>query len=145
VRYLLFRYRSYRLTGTNSHRYGAVVRGQNAYVPPGARKGGPLPPSQPAPGETSAKSDTIPKVSVNGPDGSVLAPAQTPAVKTTASTPGAGPTVAANVRDISCPNAHFFILFVSSLAARRCCSCLPSVRDQRKAEIDSEATSTRQE
>jgi len=129
VRYLLSGYRLNRLTGTNSRRYGAVVRGQNAYVPPGARKGGPLPPSQPAPvvaGETSAKADAIPKVSVNGPDGSVLAPAQTPAVKSTASTPGAGPTVAANVRDISCRNAHFFHS-VCIIASRPPMLFLPSV------------------
>lgn len=148
MRYLLFGYRLCQLTPTNPRRYGAVVRGQNAYVPPGARKGGPLPPSQPTPvvaGDTSAKADAIPKVSINGPDGSVLAPTQTPAVKTTASTPGAASTVTTNVRDISCSICLFLILFVSSLAACRCCSCLPSVRDQRKAEIDSEATGTRQE
>ncbi|KAG5734677.1 hypothetical protein E4T56_gene18681, partial [Termitomyces sp. T112] len=39
-------------------KYGAVVRGQNAYVPPGARK-------QPTPPD-------IPKVSINGPDGTAL-------------------------------------------------------------------------
>jgi len=90
------------LTQAPIPRYGAVVRGQNAYVPPGARKGGPLPPSQPTTvaGET-VKADTIPKVSINGPDGSILAPTQTPAVKTTTSTPGAAPTVTTNVRDIS--------------------------------------------
>lgn len=102
MRYLLFGYRLCQLTGTNSRRYGAVVRGQNAYVPPGARKGGPV-----VAGDTSAKADAIPKVSINGPDGSVLAPTQTPAVKTTASTPGATPTVTTNVRGISCSIACF--------------------------------------
>ncbi|GJE88624.1 PAB1-binding protein-like protein [Phanerochaete sordida] len=69
--------------GTNEEdRYGAVVRSANAYVPPGARKatggasntnGG-----SPAPSATSAKSE-IPKVSVNGPDGSGAKEPQKPA------------------------------------------------------------------
>lgn len=59
-------------------RYGAVVRSANAYVPPGARKSGSVttPP---------AKSD-IPKVAVNGPDGSAIAVAPS---TTTSSTPSA--------------------------------------------------------
>ncbi|KAI0749362.1 LsmAD domain-containing protein [Daedaleopsis nitida] len=66
-------------SGTNEEdKYGAVVRSANAYVPPGARKTGSVttPP---------AKSD-IPKVAVNGPDGSavVVAPSAT-----TLSTPSA--------------------------------------------------------
>ena len=59
------------------HRYGAVVRGQNAYVPPGARKTGVGAPSA-EDVVTSIKGD-VPKVSVNGPDGtSVAAQAQSP-------------------------------------------------------------------
>jgi hypothetical protein len=46
-------------------RYGAVVRGTGAYVPPGARK---MPLSPPASG---AKLD-IPKVAVNAPDGAIV-------------------------------------------------------------------------
>ena len=60
-----------------------------------------------AAGETSAKADAIPNVSINGPDGSVLAPTQTLAVQPTVSTPGVAPTVTANVREISYPIAHF--------------------------------------
>ncbi|KAL0061938.1 poly(A)-binding protein binding protein [Marasmius tenuissimus] len=49
-------------------RYGAVVRGANAYVPPGARKtagaGGAIAPAKPA---------DVPKVAVNGPDGAAVA------------------------------------------------------------------------
>ncbi|KAG6817336.1 hypothetical protein H0H87_009934 [Tephrocybe sp. NHM501043] len=57
-------------------RYGAVVRGTNAYVPPGARKPGVLPP--PANNATVAPPATadVPKLSVNGPDGVTL-PSQT--------------------------------------------------------------------
>jgi hypothetical protein len=52
-------------------RYGAVVRGNNAYVPPGARKPGDI-----APVGNAAKAD-IPKLAVNGPDGTSV-PSQTP-------------------------------------------------------------------
>ncbi|KAG6820949.1 hypothetical protein H0H93_009185 [Arthromyces matolae] len=60
-------------SGVNEEdKYGAVVRGANAYVPPGARKsGGPAPASS----STTTAMD-IPKVSVNGPDG-VKLPSQT--------------------------------------------------------------------
>lgn len=67
--------------GTNEEeRYGAVVRSANAYVPPGARKaaaaaaanGGSPPSTMPAKPE-------IPKVSVNGPDGSGAKESQKPA------------------------------------------------------------------
>ncbi|KAI0833465.1 LsmAD domain-containing protein [Trametes gibbosa] len=54
-------------------KYGAVVRGANAYVPPGARKG-----TTPTGGPVKAD---VPKVAVNAPDGS--------AVQTTSSTPTA--------------------------------------------------------
>lgn len=52
-------------------KYGAVVRGAGAYVPPGARRGGP--PVAPPAGKPE-----IPKVSVNGPDGTSVAPANVP-------------------------------------------------------------------
>ncbi|KAH9850336.1 hypothetical protein C2E23DRAFT_322598 [Lenzites betulinus] len=54
-------------------KYGAVVRGANAYVPPGARKG-----STPTGGPVKAD---LPKVAVNAPDGAT--------VQTTSSTPTA--------------------------------------------------------
>ncbi|TRM64619.1 hypothetical protein BD626DRAFT_492463 [Schizophyllum amplum] len=53
-------------SGVNEEdRYGAVVRGPGAYVPPGARRGDPAP---------AAKVE-VPKVSVNGPDGKAAQPA----------------------------------------------------------------------
>ena len=66
-------------------RYGAVVRGQNAYIPPGARKGtgGALsPPTNPSGSSaTAATKQEIPKLSVNGPDGAAVAQAQSPSDK----------------------------------------------------------------
>ncbi|KAH9481288.1 PAB1-binding protein 1 [Psilocybe cubensis] len=59
-------------------KYGAVVRGQNAYVPPGARAKGAVSFIAPAaPPQTEAKAE-IPKVSVNGPDGTSITNAQAP-------------------------------------------------------------------
>ncbi|KDR76155.1 hypothetical protein GALMADRAFT_139891 [Galerina marginata CBS 339.88] len=68
-------------SGANEEdKYGAVVRGQNAYVPPGARKGSfPAPPTTnttPATASsTEAKAD-VPKVSINGPDGAAVSSTQ---------------------------------------------------------------------
>ncbi|KAJ6531780.1 hypothetical protein B0H19DRAFT_1188535 [Mycena capillaripes] len=59
-------------SGANEEdKYGAVVRGNNAYVPPGARRPGAM-----SPGGNAAKTD-IPKLAVNGPDGTSV-PSQTP-------------------------------------------------------------------
>ncbi|KAF9468085.1 hypothetical protein BDZ94DRAFT_1318189 [Collybia nuda] len=52
-------------------KYGAVVRGTNAYVPPGARR-----PDAVSPPVSNVVKAEIPKVSVNGPDGAAL-PSQT--------------------------------------------------------------------
>ncbi|KAJ6513285.1 hypothetical protein C8R45DRAFT_891327 [Mycena sanguinolenta] len=60
-------------SGANEEdKYGAVVRGKDAYVPPGARKTG----GDTAPAGNAAKTD-IPKLAVNGPDGTSV-PSQTP-------------------------------------------------------------------
>lgn len=48
------------------HRYGAVVRSANAYVPPGARKSGA---TTPANGSATPSKAEIPKVQIDGPDG----------------------------------------------------------------------------
>jgi hypothetical protein len=68
-------------------KYGAVVRGTNAYVPPGARKGipgsaGPVPPA-------SGLKVEVPKVSINAPDGAALPQthAQSPTLSSKALSP----------------------------------------------------------
>ncbi|KAG6908340.1 hypothetical protein DXG01_005251 [Tephrocybe rancida] len=64
-------------SGVNEEdKYGAVVRGTNAYVPPGARKPGALSPPVSNAVVTSTATADIPKLSVNGPDGVTL-PSQT--------------------------------------------------------------------
>jgi len=80
-------------------RYGAVVRGQNAYIPPGARKGtsGALsPPTNPSVSSaTAATKQEIPKVSINGPDGGAIVHAQSPSDKDRS--PPSGVTAASRV------------------------------------------------
>ncbi|EMD33528.1 hypothetical protein CERSUDRAFT_142553 [Gelatoporia subvermispora B] len=68
--------------GNEEDKYGAVVRSANAYVPPGARKGT----------QADGAKPVVPKVSVNGPDGSVVQPAPAAA---TASANAAAPAVKA--------------------------------------------------
>ncbi|OSX58862.1 hypothetical protein POSPLADRAFT_1067357 [Postia placenta MAD-698-R-SB12] len=68
-------------------RYGAVVRGANAYVPPGARKTNSASPGQ--------GKQEVPKVAVNAPDGSAVSAdktqtgTSTPPPKATSPAPGA--------------------------------------------------------
>lgn len=85
-------------------RYGAVVRGQNAYIPPGARKGvgGALsPPTNPSVSSaTAATKQEIPKVSVNGPDGAAVVQAQSPSDKDRS--PPSGVTAASRVCQYRC-------------------------------------------
>ena len=104
-------------------RYGAVVRGQNAYVPPGARKTGAA-----SDNVVSTKGD-VPKVSVNGPDGtSVAAQAQSPpsSKEVSPAPPASG--------SVSNPTDKVKLVSSSKARAYRICSnsplpirCLPSL------------------
>ncbi|KAH9949939.1 hypothetical protein B0H21DRAFT_725331 [Amylocystis lapponica] len=85
-------------------KYGAVVRGANAYVPPGARKG-------PLPTGTGSKSD-IPKLAVNAPDGATVSSAQTETSTATPSKTGSPAPNAANQPAVDAVPA--FREFVSS-------------------------------
>ncbi|RXW25542.1 hypothetical protein EST38_g319 [Candolleomyces aberdarensis] len=78
-------------SGVNEEdKYGAVVRGSNAYVPPGARKAAVAAGTNGAP---SLPKPEIPKVSVNGPDGNAVASSQSP-IPSKASSPA--PNASAN-------------------------------------------------
>ena len=93
------------------HRYGAVVRGQNAYVPPGARKTGAGPESV----ISSAKGD-VPKVSVNGPDGTAIAAqAQSPS---SSKEPSPAPAAAGSVSNAT---DKVILLYCSKAGAYRIC------------------------
>jgi len=61
-----------RYSTRNKSRYSTVVRGTNAYVPPGARKGagqGAAAPPTTLPTVKEVEKTEVPKVSVNAPDG----------------------------------------------------------------------------
>ncbi|KAJ6619738.1 hypothetical protein B0H10DRAFT_2024730 [Mycena sp. CBHHK59/15] len=74
-------------SGANEEdKYGAVVRGNNAYVPPGARRTGAMSP----PAGNAAKAD-IPKLAVNGPDGTSV-PSQSPSKSPSPAPSGSKPT-----------------------------------------------------
>ena len=67
------------------NRYGAVVRGTNAYIPPAARKHATM-------GSTTtinAPKAEAPKIAVNGPDGTQIS---TPPSKTSTPAPAAAPS-----------------------------------------------------
>jgi len=71
-------------------KYGAVVRGSNAYIPPAARK-------QAAMGSTTAinaPKAEAPKIAVNGPDGAQIS---TPPSKTSTPAPAAAPSATSQV------------------------------------------------
>ncbi|EIM91286.1 uncharacterized protein STEHIDRAFT_48397 [Stereum hirsutum FP-91666 SS1] len=80
-------------------KYGAVVRGTNAYIPPGARRGGlstgpgPSPsPKPPINGNGNGKVE-VPKVSINAPDGTAVQP---PPSASEGNSKGASPGPAGN-------------------------------------------------
>jgi PAB1-binding protein PBP1 len=70
------------------NKYSTVVRGTNAYIPPGARKG--TNPTSPP-----AKAD-VPKVSVNGPDGATIQPPHQPSPASSKAPSPAPPAAAGN-------------------------------------------------
>lgn len=75
-------------------RYGAVVRGANAYVPPGARKTTGA--NVPAGGSVTPTKPEIPKVQVNAPDGAATKEGQKPA------SPAPGGAAASTVSSLGC-------------------------------------------
>ncbi|KAF9223412.1 hypothetical protein BS17DRAFT_754452 [Gyrodon lividus] len=76
-------------SGVNEEdKYGAVVRGSGAYIPPGARKQQHAAPAGASVVTSPPPKPDIPKVSVNGPDGVAVAPKETlPTAKSTSPAP----------------------------------------------------------
>jgi|SRR5712671_1458449 len=83
----------------SAFRYGAVVRGSNAYIPPGARKNfPPLTAAAPsASGAASAKGSDIPKVSINAPDGSSVPHSDTTTPASSSKAPSPAPSASQKV------------------------------------------------
>jgi len=129
----------------NAFRYGAVVRGSNAYVPPGARKTlSPLAPTTAASGGANAKGREVPKVSINAPDGSSVPQSDTSTPASSSKAPS--PTPAS--QKVIPQSIKFPLLIVNimwSIAPGRCTSRIPRIRDAREAAVDSEASGISQE
>ncbi|KAF5359437.1 hypothetical protein D9756_003474 [Leucocoprinus leucothites] len=114
-------------------KYGAVVRSQGAYIPPGARRGvsGALsPPSIPSAAPSAVAKQEVPKVSVNGPDGTTVAQTQTPPDKTSSPAPGA----AAAPKD-ALPAFRDFVTTEKQRLTRKRQALVKSEMDKRMAEL----------
>ncbi|KAA1467500.1 hypothetical protein DENSPDRAFT_856711 [Dentipellis sp. KUC8613] len=115
--------------GTNEEdKYGAVVRGTNAYVPPGARK-------QPAGG---AKAPEIPKVAVNAPDGTAVSQPETGSSSSKAPSPA--PTSATNANASkppadALPAFRDFVTHEKQRLTQKRIAIVKNERDKRMAEF----------
>lgn len=126
-------------------RYGAVVRGSNAYIPPGARKTlSPLSPATPASGGASAKGREVPKVSINAPDGSSVPQSDTSTPASSSKAPSPTPP-SQKVIPSSLKLPLLIVNIIRSTAPRRCTPRIPRIRDAREAAVDSEASGISQE
>jgi len=82
-------------------RYGAVVRGSNAYVPPGARRILPVAAATAATPSASGgaivKGPDVPKVSINAPDGSNVTHSDTTTPASSSKAPSPAPSASQKV------------------------------------------------
>ncbi|KAG6373468.1 hypothetical protein JVT61DRAFT_6621 [Boletus reticuloceps] len=117
-------------------KYGAVVRGSNAYIPPGARKQQQQQPSSagaPAVCSPPPKTD-VPKVSVNGPDGTAVAQKEVP--PTAKSTSPAPSTSSVNKPPADpLPAFRDFVTNERQRLTQKKQALVKSEMDKRKAEL----------
>ena len=83
-------------------RYGAVVRGTGAYIPPGARRHN----GHSATSSLTIQKTEIPKVSVNAPDGALIPQPRAPSPASSSKAPSPAPT--ANPNKVS---IHIIVLY----------------------------------
>ncbi|KAF9450887.1 hypothetical protein P691DRAFT_422938 [Macrolepiota fuliginosa MF-IS2] len=122
-------------SGANEEdKYGAVVRGQNAYIPPGARRGigGALSPpsSVHIVGPPPTQKQEVPKVSINGPDGTTVAQNPSPPDKT----PSPAPGTASAAKDAPAAFRDFVTTEKQRLTRKRQ-ALVKSEMDKRMAEL----------
>lgn len=111
-------------------RYGAVVRGANAYIPPGARKTG----SSTTP---PAKSE-LPKVAVNAPDGSAVSTSTTTSSTPTASkvpSPAPGGPAAAKQPADAVPAFRNFVSTEKDRLLKKKQALMKSEMDKRLSDL----------
>ncbi|KAI9461642.1 hypothetical protein BJY52DRAFT_1117025 [Lactarius psammicola] len=138
-------------SGVNEEdKYGAVARGPNAYVPPGARKNLPsvVPPAAAAPiaapaASTNAnvKGPDVPKVSINAPDGSTVSHSDT---TTPAPSPSPAPSASASQKSImswlqppadALPAFREFVTHEKQRLTQKRQALVKSERDKRMADL----------
>ncbi|KAL4062126.1 hypothetical protein J3A83DRAFT_4195692 [Scleroderma citrinum] len=124
-------------SGVNEEdKYGAVVRGANAYIPPGARKQQPQGAATGASTTTPAPKADIPKVSVNGPDGNVVPVQKEPTPPTTKSTSPAPSTSSVNKPPADpLPAFRDFVTHERQRLTQKKQALVKSEMDKRKAEL----------
>ncbi|KAH8994929.1 hypothetical protein EDB92DRAFT_1795000 [Lactarius akahatsu] len=106
-------------SGSNEEdKYGAVARGPNAYVPPGARKN--LPSVGP----------DVPKVSINAPDGSTVSETTTPAPS-----PSPAPSGSQKPPADALPAFREFVTHEKQRLTQKRQALVKSERDKRMAEL----------
>ncbi|KAI6013459.1 hypothetical protein BKA83DRAFT_4361812 [Pisolithus microcarpus] len=116
-------------------KYGAVVRGANAYVPPGARRQ----PQQTAGASTTTGTPPkpeIPKVSVNGPDGNVVT-GQKETTPPTAKSTSPAPSTSSATKPPADPVPAFrdFVTNERQRLTQKKQALVKSEMDKRKAEL----------
>ncbi|KIM56940.1 hypothetical protein SCLCIDRAFT_17102 [Scleroderma citrinum Foug A] len=125
-------------SGVNEEdKYGAVHRGANAYIPPGARKQQQQSAATGAPTTaTPAPKAEIPKVSVNGPDGNVMAAQKEPTPPTTKSTSPA-PSISSVNKPPADPLPAFrdFVTHERQRLTQKKQALVKSEMDKRKADL----------
>ncbi|KAH9068390.1 hypothetical protein EDB83DRAFT_2506046 [Lactarius deliciosus] len=127
-------------SGANEEdKYGAVARGPNAYVPPGARKNLPsvVPPASAAPiavppasASASVKGPDVPKVSINAPDGSTVSDTTTPAPS-----PSPAPSGSQKPPADALPAFREFVTHEKQRLTQKRQALVKSERDKRMAEL----------
>ncbi|KAH9002958.1 hypothetical protein EDB86DRAFT_2894179 [Lactarius hatsudake] len=127
-------------SGANEEdKYGAVARGPNAYVPPGARKNLPsvVPPAAAAPitvppasASASVKGPDVPKVSINAPDGSTVSDTTTPAPS-----PSPAPSGSQKPPADALPAFREFVTHEKQRLTQKRQALVKSERDKRMAEL----------
>ncbi|KAI0250212.1 hypothetical protein BJV78DRAFT_1283349 [Lactifluus subvellereus] len=133
-------------SGVNEEdKYGAVVRGLNAYIPPGARKNLPslgAVPTAAAPAAApssstmaSAKGSDVPKVSINAPDGSSVPHSDTTTPASSSKAPSPAPSASQKPPADALPAFREFVTHEKQRLTQKRQALVKSERDKRMAEL----------
>ncbi|KAI0303768.1 hypothetical protein B0F90DRAFT_1893394 [Multifurca ochricompacta] len=134
-------------SGVNEEdKYGAVVRGSNAYIPPGARKNLPPPTAasaagvpvaaSPASTGANAKGPDVPKVSINAPDGSTVPHSDTTTPASSSKAPSPVPSSSSQKPPADAlPAFREFVVHEKQRLTQKRQALVKSERDKRMAEL----------